>query len=104
MPIPKEDRIVLRKSIKKYKSIRDQIKPLEKQKDEAHKIIKQIVEKYEQDFDTPEGRTDSRPFTREGYDRNKLDELLESGLIDEDTKQLILNCRYSTDGYSLYIL
>ena len=101
--ISREDRMVLRKAIRDYKNLKGQISPLEKAKRAKHDVIKEIVAKYEQDFDTPEGKTDSVPTHREYYDRDKLDEMIEAGVFDEDTKQLILQCRIATDSYSLYV-
>lgn len=102
--ITKEEKLVLRKAIRKYKLLKQQIAPLEKEKEKVHGLIKEMVAKYEMDFDTPEGRTDSRPNTRISYNRDKLDEMIESGVFDADTAALIRGCRQETAGYSVYVL
>src|SRR5574337_76417 len=102
--ISPEDRVLIRKKIKRIKEIDSIIKPLEKEKNAARELLKRKSEEYEKDFDFPEGRTEMRASTREGYDKDLLDEMCENGTFDADTVALIRRARKEVTYNSMYML
>lgn len=99
-----EDRLLIRKRIKRIKEIDSVVKPLEKEKNSLRDWLKEKTHEYSRDFDFAEGKTETRYSEREYYDKDLLDEMIDNGTFDADTAALIMRAKKKTEIASMYVI